>query len=354
MAFFYSVIEGFFGRQWSWQVRYDYADFLARYGFSGYIYAPKGDTYLRNDADKPWPRSTMIQLSRLREHYHHMGLHFGVGLSPIRLLHDSSISAKRRVWQKIEQINALNVDILCILFDDIQGDNPHLAAQQLAIVEAIMAVSQAAQHIVCPTYYSWDGILDHVFGKRPIRYLETLGKELPADCGIFWTGNQVISTRVTEFDIERVMDIFDRQVILWDNYLANDGEKAANYLRLKPYVEHSYQLQHLLQGHCVNPMNQALSSQLPLMTLVELYRTNGDYQADQAWLKAIHTLTGLEFRTALVHDGPIFSKVGLSGIDEADRIAWLEKYQRFSHPVATEVSDWLAGRYCFDPACLTS
>jgi hyaluronoglucosaminidase len=35
------VIEGFFGRPWTWQARADYATFLGQNDYQYYIYAPK-------------------------------------------------------------------------------------------------------------------------------------------------------------------------------------------------------------------------------------------------------------------------------------------------------------------------
>ncbi|MDR2213991.1 MAG: beta-N-acetylglucosaminidase domain-containing protein, partial [Pseudomonadales bacterium] len=43
----FGVIEGYFGRQWNWDCRRDYAAFLRAQGFNAYVYAPKNDIYLR-------------------------------------------------------------------------------------------------------------------------------------------------------------------------------------------------------------------------------------------------------------------------------------------------------------------
>ena len=43
------VIEGFFGKPWSWDDRASYAGFLRELGFDFYIYAPKADRRLRKE-----------------------------------------------------------------------------------------------------------------------------------------------------------------------------------------------------------------------------------------------------------------------------------------------------------------
>src|SRR5690606_16908444 len=79
------VIEGFFGRSWSWQDRADYARFLATSGYHFYIYAPKNDHYLRRQWQQDWPEAEFQQLQRLRDIYRHQQLGFGLGLSPFEL-----------------------------------------------------------------------------------------------------------------------------------------------------------------------------------------------------------------------------------------------------------------------------
>ncbi|MEM8563363.1 MAG: beta-N-acetylglucosaminidase domain-containing protein, partial [Pseudomonadota bacterium] len=41
------VVEGFYGRPWSFQTRTDYAQFIADLGLNTYLYCPKSDPYLR-------------------------------------------------------------------------------------------------------------------------------------------------------------------------------------------------------------------------------------------------------------------------------------------------------------------
>ena len=49
------LIEGFFGKGWSWEARARYAQWLPRHGYGFYLYAPKEDGYLRKHWATPWP-----------------------------------------------------------------------------------------------------------------------------------------------------------------------------------------------------------------------------------------------------------------------------------------------------------
>ena len=54
------IIEGFFGRPWSWAERADAVRFLRPHGFSFYLYAPKADPYLRRRWQEPHPAAEMF------------------------------------------------------------------------------------------------------------------------------------------------------------------------------------------------------------------------------------------------------------------------------------------------------
>ena len=59
------VIEGFFGKGWSWEARARYAQWLPRQGYGFYLYAPKEDGYLRKHWAKPWPAAQLEALRQL-------------------------------------------------------------------------------------------------------------------------------------------------------------------------------------------------------------------------------------------------------------------------------------------------
>lgn len=352
-GFFYAVIEGFYGRQWSWQARSDYAAFLSAQGFDAYIYAPKADAYLRGQWQQPWPTQLHGQLKELSDVYHQAGLRFGVGLSPQGLFEDYSPASREALRQKVEAINEVGADLLCILFDDMPGDFPQLAARQLQIVEDVMAVSAARQHIVCPTYYSFDPVLEQVFGPMPGNYLVDLGRGLAPEVDIFWTGNKVISDSYSKADIDRASSALGRTPVLWDNYPVNDGRLTSSHLHLRPYSGRPGGLRNWAKGHCVNPMNQPGLSRLPLMSLGELYGEQVVFDPVQSRRRALGTLGSPGLADALLADGDFFQDRGLSGLTRSQRDEYIARYRLFDHPLACEVVDWLEGGYEFDPACLT-
>lgn len=351
--FFYGVIEGFYGRQWSWQQRLDYAQFLKDHGFSVYVYAPKGDALLRNQWRKLYPEHEWQQLSVLASRYQQLGVGWGVGLSPLGLAQAYSEDDRRALQSKVQQLNQLSPDVLCILFDDVRGDIDGLAARQLQITADIVAVSDASRHIVCPTYYSFDPVLEQVFGTMPTNYLHDLGVGLDSAVDIFWTGNQVISDAFAQSDLHPVAQLLGRKPLLWDNYPVNDGRVTSDYLHLQPFTGRPHQLREWCAGHLVNPMNQPALSKLVLPSLQAIYQQKSAYNPAAAKQQALASLGNEGLAKQLSADYGLFQQQGLSLIDRTSREALIATYKAFKHDVADEIVDWLQGDYQFDPDCLT-
>jgi hyaluronoglucosaminidase len=351
--FFYGVIEGFYGRQWSWAAREALAAFLALHDFECYLYAPKADSLLRSNWRKSHSPVMMNQLTRLGCQYHKVGMQWGIGLSPLGLSEHYCRADSVRLRQKVEQINELNPDILCILFDDTRGDINDLASRQLEVTHDIMSVSCAKQHIVCPTYYSFDPVLEQVFGKMPEAYLQTLGAGLKSDVGVFWTGDKVIAEQFTRDDLSRVSGLLQRKPILWDNYPVNDGRVTSNHLHLRPYTGRPYQLRDWSAGHIVNPMNQPNLSRLVLQSLAKVYQLEKQYNVEEVFGSGLQGLVSEKLAKMLQQHSELFQEEGLNALSSSQKQSYSVLYQSFNEPIASEVADWLAGGYQFDPQCLT-
>ncbi|MCX2981369.1 hyaluronidase [Halieaceae bacterium IMCC14734] len=342
--FLTGIVEGFYGRQWSWQARRDYAPLLTQWGLNSYLYCPKGDPYLRRDWWRPWPRLEQQELASLAGHYRSAGLNFGVGLSPYALYQHYGDQERRRLREKLARIDELGVNVLAILFDDMPGDCPDLALRQAEILTDVQRWSHAQHLLMCPTYYSYDAQLESYFGKMPAHYWEELGATVPAEIAIMWTGNEVCAKRVVASDVTEITSMLRRPPLLWDNYPVNDGAKASQFLHLQPLPERDPGLHEALSGHFCNPMNQAYLSQFPLAGLAQLYGGPEpkleDYFAE-------------DLSRQLALDRPLFEHQGLQLIGAEQRLALAAVYRAMADPAAAEIADWLAGDYQFDPACLT-
>ena len=191
--FLSGVIEGFYGRAWSFDTRLAYADYLREAGLNTYIYCPKGDLYLRRRWQEDWPDAQWQELGLLAAAYRQRGLYWGVGLSPVELYRDYGVPERAEFRRKVERLGGLDAPVLAILFDDMPGDLPSLATRQAEIVDDVCRWLPGVRVLVCPTYYSFDPVLEKHFGTMPADYWPQLGRELPSQAEIFWTGNKVCS-----------------------------------------------------------------------------------------------------------------------------------------------------------------
>lgn len=346
-SFLTGVIEGFYGRAWSFETRQAYAGYLARAGFNTCLYCPKEDTYLRKRWHEHWPAMEWQQLLDTSAAYRQEGLLWGVGLSPFALYQNYGAVQRRQLREKVSRLTELNAPLLAVLFDDMPGELDALASRQAEIISDVVEWMPGVRVMACPTYYSFDPVLETHFGPMPANYWPQLGSELPPGVDVFWTGNRVCSEAVKAADIQVINEQFGRQVMLWDNYPVNDGALRSNYLYCKALSLRDRGLKDLLRGHLCNPMNQALLSLPALAGLASLYTGATE---EPKWLEQV--LGALTWRQ-LRSDREAFEEVGLSGMGDARREQLAQVYDALPGPAAGEVAAWLRGEYSFDPACLT-
>ncbi|ROQ19733.1 beta-N-acetylglucosaminidase [Marinimicrobium koreense] len=350
------IIEGFFGRTWSWAARTDMVHFLARQGYNFYLYAPKADPHLRRHWQTPWPEDEWRALCALRDTCRAQGIRFGVGLSPLELYREPRPQSRKALTRKLQALNRLEPDLMGLLFDDMRGDLPELAERQVSLAHVAAEASSAEHLILCPTYYSFDPVLEKVFGTRPAGYWEHLGQNLDPSIDLFWTGQEVCSRTYPDDHLTQVSQYLQRRPFLWDNYPVNDSASLSPYLRLDAYPASHARLSGQVAGHAVNPMNQAYLSQIPLHSLPEAYRAGGDYRPEAAFMSATRACTPPELARHLIADRALLQERGLNALTDAERRGLEDRYQPFAEagqPHARELLDWLNGGYAFDPACLT-
>jgi hyaluronoglucosaminidase len=348
------VIEGFFGQSWSWDERTAYASFLRTYGYSFYIYAPKDELFLRKRWSEPFPVERLTALSALLSTLRDAGIQRGVGLSPYEAYRDYDSGARASLREKVKALNTLSLDILCVLFDDMRGDVPALAETQIRILGDIREISNAPRIIFCPTYYSYDPIIERCFGPMPPHYLEDLGRGLDQSIDLFWTGEKVMSSAYPAEHLKEVAERMRRKPFLWDNYPVNDSKRASPFLFLKAFENRGAHLADLVSGHAINPMKQPWLSQIPLASLRRNYEQTGRYDRDEMTLLCAKEVCGDEVGTLIAHDLALFHDVGLDALNDEQKRYLRARYEGHKEdPFCREILRWLDNGYQFDPACLT-
>lgn len=338
------IIEGYYGRPWTWEAREETLACLAPHGYRFYFYAPKADPWLRRRWQEPYPEDGAERLARLAERCRELDVRFGVGLSPYEIYHHFDDAARDALARKLALFDELGVRDLALLFDDMRGDVPDLADRQAEIVHWAAERTGADRVVVCPTYYSDDPVLDRVFGERPPDYLERLGALLDPAIQVFWTGEEVCSREFSAGHLRRVAEQLGRRPFLWDNYPVNDGQRMSQYLHLRGFTGRPASLAPHVAAHGINPALQPTLTRLPALTLAESYRLGDAYEYGAALRRAAIEVLGRELGVRVHEDVLTLQDVGLDRLGEREALL-RERYAGVDHPGAREIIAWLDGEY---------
>ncbi len=190
------------------------------------------------------------------------------------------------LWQHYHWMQRLGVRWFNVSLDDIsQGID---AARQARLVNALFRrlrnADPQAQMIFCPTFYWGDG-RDHA--AEP--YLRALAAELDRDVYVFWTGDQVVTPRITRRAAASYREAVGHRLFLWDNYPVNDNQPTLN---LGPVSGRDADLGEVIEGYMSNPLcPQNEINRLPLLTCADYAWNPRGYDPARSIGQAIWHLT---------------------------------------------------------------
>ena len=338
------IIEGFYGKPWSWEARKETVSFLAPYGYRFYMYAPKADVFLRRRWQESHPDQYAAELKSFAEFCHVAGVRFGIGLTPYELFNHFDDTARDALNSKLAFFDSIGIEDLAILFDDMRGDVPDLAEKQVEIVQWAAARTSATRVIMCPSYYSDDPVLDRVFGTRPENYLEDLGMTLDRSVEVFWTGEEVISRQFSAGHLERVANVLQRKPLIWDNYPVNDGQRMSQYLHLRGFTGRPADMADHVAAHGINPALQSTLGLIPAITLSDSYRLGSTYEYAASFKHACAEVLGDDLGEMVREDLLTLQDIGLDRLGDKEQVL-RSRYGSIDHAGAREIISWLDGEY---------
>lgn len=273
------LIEGFYGRPWTWDERVDVLVACAAHGMTHYVYAPKDDPKHRGAWREPY---TPDELDGFRRIVECSDMVVGFGISP-GLDIDLSVAADRQALAaKVDQALSCGVGLVVLALDDLPTGGA--AAAQRGRDHGVLTrwlherVLDRAELAIVPTDY---------VGTGPSDYLRELVAEVPVDVPIGWTGARVVNDRITVAEAEaRAESLGGRPPLLWDNVPVNDA-MMADRLPLGPLRGRDQGLGAVCSGYLANAMVQPRCSKLPLASIAGYL--NGHDPVD-AWLAAVGEL----------------------------------------------------------------
>ena len=144
----------------------------------------------------------------------------------------------------------------------------------------LRAKDPRAQLIFCPGPYWGDGT-----DPQARAYLQTLARNLASDVYIFWTGDAVVTPRITLKAAASYKSIVRHRLFLWDNYPVNDARQTLN---LGPVRGREPGLCNVIDGYISNPMmSQDEINRLPMATCADYAYNPWAYQPARSIGEAI-------------------------------------------------------------------
>lgn len=348
----YGIIEGFYGKPWGFQKREAYISFMKRFAYDFYIYAPKADPYLREKWQQPFPEPLFEKLKGFGSLLRQNGIDWGVGFSPFEIHRDFGPQTLSAIRSKLDELKSLDISCLAILFDDMSGDQSDLAKIQIEVCHFIQDYMRLDKVMMCPSYYSFDPILEKVFGDMPENYLADLGHGLDKNIDMFWTGEKVCSSSYSVAHLKQVESLLMRKPFVWDNYPVNDGARMSQFLHLNGFDGRQACHEANVSGLAVNPMNEAYLSQLPLATLSDCLADPVSYQCEVSFKSNLHKIFGVELSEQIEKDLNFFESQGLNSLDSAEREKYVNQYELLKNnhnkKFVEEIIAYFNGEYLSD------
>lgn len=186
-----------------------------------------------------------------------------------RPLDPTNLQDLEKFWQHYEWAQSQGVKWFNLSLDDVGwGDKgPGVGASEHAqmvnrIFERLRAKDPEAQFSFVPVPYWGDGT-----PPAHRAYLETLGRELHPEVYVFWTGDGVVTPRITRRAAESYKSLVKHRLILWDNYPVNDNQPT---MHLGPVIGRDPDLCEVIDGYMSNPLcTQNQINRLPLLTCAD-------------------------------------------------------------------------------------
>lgn len=287
-------IEGFYGKPWSHQNRKSTLEMMSFYGMNTYYYAPKDDPYHRDKWDEPYPEKELSQLREISELCNKKFVDFYFCIAPGLSMKYSSKEDFDKLKCKVNQLYSIGITKFGLLVDDIP-ENLYFEEDKAAFGgEAVNA------HIyLINEFYSYLKSLDNncrltvcpllYHGSGEEYYISKLGRSIPADVSVFWTGKNVCSQELTAKEAIVFENSTNHKPLYWDNFPVNDAEMY-NEMHIGYINGRDRDLYRFSDGIISNTMEYCLSSQIPLLTFCDYLWNPPAYNGYESWQKACKTV----------------------------------------------------------------
>jgi hypothetical protein len=190
-------------------------------------------------------------------------------ISSPRPLDPASDADVEQYYQHFDWAQKQGVQWFHVEWDDVKWGNQGPAAGGAAhaklvnkVFQRLRAKDPTSQMLFCPVPYWGDGT-----NPEHRAYLESIAREMHPDVYVFWTGDGVVTPRITRKAAESYKSIVKHRLFLWDNYPVNDNWPT---MHLGPLYGRDRDLCEVIDGYMSNPMaSQTQINRIPLATCAD-------------------------------------------------------------------------------------
>ncbi|MDQ3431382.1 MAG: protein O-GlcNAcase, partial [Actinomycetota bacterium] len=288
------VIEGFYGPPRTWAAREATLRFMAARGLNAYLYAPKDELLHRSRWREPYLPEEQVRFASFAASCHDARVDFVFGLSPLGFRYDTDDDLAI-LLAKFDAADAAGIRSFCVLTDDMSGgqagERITSRFDDLATAHAWL-LSSVRQHLrgrgdgrslwfVPPEYC----------GSPSTSYLATLGRLVPREVPICWTGQQVCSATLSLDHTREVAAVLRRPVLYWDNHPVNDSEMRHDP-HLGPLRGRDPRLPEAACGLLANLALEPEASHLAVATVADYCADPLGYDPERSWRRALTAVAG--------------------------------------------------------------
>ena len=305
------IVEGFYGRQWTYAEQQAQLDFAASVKFNSYVYAPKDDPFHRERWRDPYPEDRLAQIAELAKRAAAGHVKFTYSLAPGLSMCYSKDSERDAVQAKLTQLHGAGIRSFALLLDDIDYAKWNCPEDQDAYGPPNQENAARAQNdLLNDTALT---IRDQLPGSGPLitvlteygdirqtPYKQVFHDNLDKSVVVMWTGTAVIPPTITRDQSRRAEQLWGRKTLIWDNYPVADYPDAKGRLLLGSYSGREPGLS--VVGLLSNPMSQAYASRVAMFEMADYAWNDAMYDEDAAELGYANLLAGgdEEVRVALL------------------------------------------------------
>ena len=288
-------IEGFYGKEWTYEARSSFMTLMAKNNMNTYFYAPKDDAFHRERWRELYPEKELSELKSLYRLSAENQMDFFWCIGPGLTYHYSSEDDYCILIEKIKSIYEIGVKNIGLLLDDIPWDFRYdddkayfddIASAHIALVNSLYrdlkAFDSNIKLVVCPTQYSGEGNEN---------YISKFGSAIPSDVLMFWTGEEICSRVLRVREAEVLKEATGHMPLYWDNFPVNDCEMF-NEMHLDGIRGRESGLYKYSEGLISNVMEYAECSKIPLLTIADYLWNPLSYDREKSLYNAQRVVLG--------------------------------------------------------------